>query len=312
MSQMKYDFFQKKKNNKNKKMLTIFSILFMVPTLLCVLLFATLMLVKGELDDLKQVMYGSHSEETLAADNTAFSMENGTVTNALFNSSDNTDVLYAENENVDNVIKVCLTFDDGPSANTNKILDILDSYGVKATFFVNGRSGYDEEYWRIVSEGHTIGMHSYTHSYAQIYESLDTFAEDLFDIQSFIYERTGVTSIYYRFPGGSSNDVCNVNMLDCIDYLNAKGIIYYDWNVSAQDAVGGGASTTEIVNNVMGPIYSGDCDTYIILLHDSQDKSTTVEALPIIIEKLADMENVVIVPIDESITPIQHIARDTQ
>ena len=113
--------------------------------------------------------------------------------------------------------------------------------------------------------------------------------------------------VYYRFPGGSSNTISGVPMEDCIKYLNAKGVVYYDWNASAQDAVAGGLSTTEIVNNVMAPIYNGESDTYIVLFHDAQDKKTTVEALSIIIEQIADMEDVVIVPIDQYVKPVQHV-----
>ena len=150
-------------------------------------------------------------------------------------------------------------------------------------------------------------MHSYSHNYGDIYSSLDAFAEDLYEIQSFIKDKTGVDCVYYRFPGGSSNTISSVPMEDCIKYLNAKGVVYYDWNASAQDAVAGGLSTTEIVNNVMAPIYNGESDTYIVLFHDAQDKKTTVEALSIIIEQIADMEDVVIVPIDQYVKPVQYV-----
>lgn len=210
-------------------------------------------------------------------------------------------------EAYDGIVKVCLTFDDGPSANTDAILDILDDYGIKATFFVNGHEDFTDELVRIVQEGHAIGMHSYSHSYRNVYRSLDSFADDLYEIQTFIYETTGVNTNIYRFPGGSSNNVSNVSMSDCIHYLEAKGIEYYDWNVSASDAVSGGAGVSTIVNNVMGEVYRTDADTIIILLHDSGDKRTTVEALPIIIERIADMNNVAFVPITEDIVPIHHV-----
>ncbi len=207
----------------------------------------------------------------------------------------------------DGIVKVCITFDDGPSANTDAILDILDDYGIKATFFVNGHEDYKDELIRIAEEGHTIGMHSYSHSYRTVYKNLDSFADDLYEIQSYIKDTTGVTSTIYRFPGGSSNHVSNVAMEDCIDYLHAKGIEYYDWNASGNDAVVGGASVNTIVNNVMNQVAACKDDTIIILLHDTGDKKTTVEALPIIIEKIADMTNVAFVPITEDVKPVHHI-----
>ncbi|MDE6608589.1 MAG: polysaccharide deacetylase family protein [Lachnospiraceae bacterium] len=80
-----------------------------------------------------------------------------------------------EEENIESVKmrKVYLTFDDGPSVYTGEILDILKEYDVKATFFVVGKEGekYEELYKRIVEEGHTLGMHSYSHKYSEIYET---------------------------------------------------------------------------------------------------------------------------------------------
>ena len=116
--------------------------------------------------------------------------------------------------------KVYLTFDDGPSSNTDQILDILKDYDVKATFFVVGKT--DERsvkaYQRIVEEGHTLAMHSYSHKYDEIYESKEAFARDLNSLQEYLYETTGVWPRIYRFPGGSSNTVSKVDMQELIEY----------------------------------------------------------------------------------------------
>ena len=117
------------------------------------------------------------------------------------------------------VKKVYLTFDDGPSQYTDDILDILAEYDVKATFFVNGREGFDAEYMRIALEGHSIGMHSYSHVYDEVYSDLDSFAEDLHRIQQLIKDITGEECRLYRFPGGSSNAVHHMPMAECIEYL---------------------------------------------------------------------------------------------
>lgn len=99
--------------------------------------------------------------------------------------------------------KVYLTFDDGPSKYTEEILDILDDYDVKATFFVLGK---ETEYsvkmlQEIARRGHTIGMHSYSHKYADVYRSVEDFSADFYRIYSYILENTGIQSTCYRFPG---------------------------------------------------------------------------------------------------------------
>lgn len=100
-------------------------------------------------------------------------------------------------------LKVYLTFDDGPSSNTAAILDTLAQYNVKATFFVVGKEDEEsqEMYKRIVNEGHTLGMHSYSHKYSVIYDSLENFEDDFTKIQNYLYDITGEDCHYYSFPG---------------------------------------------------------------------------------------------------------------
>lgn len=203
------------------------------------------------------------------------------------------------------VHKVYLTFDDGPSANTDAILDILDEYGVKATFFVVGKEGYNDQYRRIVDEGHSLGMHSYSHKYRDIYQSLDAYREDLELLHSFLYELTGVDSRIVRFPGGSSNTIGSDKIQEFIAYLDDEGMTYYDWNVSSGDAASGYVSASRIESNVLDHV--GRFDTSIVLMHDSADKDTTLEALPTIIETLLASDDIVLLPITESTVPIQHV-----
>lgn len=203
-------------------------------------------------------------------------------------------------------LKIYLTFDDGPSSYTSEILDILKEYGIHATFFVVGKE--DEHslamYRRIVAEGHTLGMHSYSHKYQEIYESEEAFEQDLQKLSDLLYRTTGVRSTVYRFPGGSSNRVSSVDMEALFAYLAKQGIHYYDWNISSKDATTAKLSTESIVNNCIGEL-----DGYhnaMILMHDAADKHTTVEALPIIIERCLKMEDTVFLPITEETKLIQH------
>ncbi|SFH62603.1 Peptidoglycan/xylan/chitin deacetylase, PgdA/CDA1 family [Pseudobutyrivibrio sp. OR37] len=202
--------------------------------------------------------------------------------------------------------KVYLTFDDGPSSNTDKILDILDDYNVKATFFVCGKDleVYGDAYKRIVEDGHTIGMHSYSHSFGDIYSSGDAFAADYNKIHDLILNTTGVDTKYYRFPGGSSNKVSSTSMSTFINYLNEQGAIYYDWNVASGDATSQAFSSEQLVDNVMKDVVK--YKTSVVLLHDASNKNATVEALPGLIEALQE-KGAMILPITDETTIIQHV-----
>ena len=212
-----------------------------------------------------------------------------------------------ESSGQEEIHKVYLTFDDGPSIYTNDILDILDSYNVKATFFVVGKeeTNAEEALQRIVDEGHTLGMHSYSYKYKELYESMDSFTQDFARIRDYIYQATGVESVCYRFPGGSSNTVSEIDMHDFIDYLDSQGVEYYDWNVSSGDGGSMKLSTDTLLENCTKDIDTRD--TSIILLHDSAEKPTTVEALPDIIENILARPDTVILPITENTRPIHHI-----
>lgn len=200
---------------------------------------------------------------------------------------------------------VYLTFDDGPSDYTDEILDILSAHDVKATFFVLGKDGYDDQYRRIANEGHTLAMHSYSHQYKEIYASADAFREDLYKISNFLEERTGIKPKFYRFPGGSSNTLTPIPIQEFIHVLSDEGIVYQDWNVSSEDASYQMKETGVIAKNVINGV--GDNRISIVLMHDSVAKRTTVEALPIIIETLQQKGNVVFLPITEGTKQVYQI-----
>lgn len=133
-----------------------------------------------------------------------------------------------------------LTFDDGPSAeNTNAVLDILAEKSIKATFFVVGKNveKHPEVARRIVQEGHTIGIHSNTHDYNVIYESVESYLEDFEAACSIVKEVTGVEPVLFRFPGGSINSYNEKVYKDIIQEMTDRGYIYFDWNASLEDAV---------------------------------------------------------------------------
>ena len=206
---------------------------------------------------------------------------------------------------VDTRKKVYLTFDDGPSSNTNAILDILKEYNAKATFFVNAKNSsiYADEYKRIVEEGHTLALHSYTHVYADVYASVDAFMADTHKLIDFLYELTGVKCNIYRFPGGSSNTKTKIDIKEFGRALDAEEIVYFDWNVSSGDAVSPALSADEIYTNVTSGVVKKN--TPVVLMHDLKSKATTVEALPRILQFLID-NDYNIAAIDSSTELVQH------
>ena len=182
---------------------------------------------------------------------------------------------------------VYLTFDDGPSANTVKVLDTLKENDIKATFFVVNTdvSLHQDLYKRIVDEGHTLGIHTYSHRYTSIYNSVEDYLADFYAIYSKVYELTGVKPTVFRFPGGSINTYNHEIYNEIIAEMLRRGFVYYDWNVSSGD-VGetytSAAIHAAVVNGCMTKEKS------IVLMHDSSTKRATAEALPLIINSLKD------------------------
>ena len=199
---------------------------------------------------------------------------------------------------------VYLTFDDGPSHNTDRILDILNQYCIKATFFTVGKTGSD----RILQEGHTLGMHSYSHDYKLIYSSVNAFDEDFKKIKEHIKSITGYEPVFYRFPGGSSNDVSGIPMENFIKYLNDNNIKYFDWNASAGDAEGKNLSADDMIENILKDVRKKDVS--VVLMHDSDAHGTTVDMLPELIDSLLDL-GAVMLPITDTSTLIQHVEADS-
>jgi len=184
---------------------------------------------------------------------------------------------------------IYLTFDDGPSARTGEILDVLQEKDVKATFFVIGSDAPDSEALlrRIIEEGHTLAMHSYSHNYAKIYSSVENYLEDMYQIFTQIRDTTGVTPTLFRFPGGSINGYNNSIYQDLISEMLRRGFVPFDWNISSEDAATNGLVPAEtLVSNVVTS--AERVERGIVLMHDSAPKTTTVQALGPMIDSLRE------------------------
>lgn len=179
---------------------------------------------------------------------------------------------------------VYLTFDDGPGAHTQQLLDILDKYNVKVTFFVtNVNSGYENMIAKEAAAGHTVAIHSASHDYKKIYSSVDVYFADLNEMSDIIYAQTGQRPKLIRFPGGSSNTVslkyCSGIMTTLTKAVTDQGYKYFDWNVSSGDA-GGTTSTEEVYQNVVNGMKSHNVS--VVLQHDI--KGFSVNAVERIIQ----------------------------
>ena len=183
-----------------------------------------------------------------------------------------------------------LTFDDGPSNNTLEILKILKQYNIKATFFVNGHPNLRDLYKQISDDGHALANHTYSHDYKTIYSSPDNFKKDVKKLDTFLTEITGKEPNHIiRYPGGSNNNI-SLNyggmkiMNNVIKEMNMEGYKYFDWNVDSSDASTYCQNKNIIVREVL--TQSTQIKHPVILMHDLDPKTTTVQALPEIIEGL--------------------------
>ena len=181
---------------------------------------------------------------------------------------------------------VFLTFDDGPSRNTGKVLDILKEYNIKATFFVIGMNLTEDGILylkRAVEEGHIIGLHTESHDYKQLYSSLTGFLTDYHKLSERLIEVLGECPALFRFPGGSYNRYAKETKDEIKEEMERRGFIYFDWNVSGEDSVGT-PTAYSIQSNIFPAVY--EQKQPVILLHDSASTALTVEVLPVIIEEL--------------------------
>ena len=185
--------------------------------------------------------------------------------------------------------KICyLTFDDGPSKNTLKILDILKQYDAKATFFVIGNCICEENkiiLERIVEEGHAIGLHANNHVYEKFYADETSFLKDYECLYETLKEDYGIETSLFRLPGGSACKYLYGRGREYVSKMQERGFSCFDWNVTGEDSVGT-PTIYSIQKNVFDRVFR--YEKPIVLLHDSGIADVTVDALSGIIEKIKE------------------------
>jgi len=181
-----------------------------------------------------------------------------------------------------------ITFDDGPSSTTTKILDILKKRDIKATFFVvtgDYNAPNLDLLKQINDEGHALGIHSHSHIYKEIYDSKESFLKEINDSFNIIYEKTSIKPTIIRFPGGSINKFNSDIYEDITSEVLNRNFRYYDWNVSFEDAKND-ATVDEIYQNVLDGIEKNNENDLVILAHDRANNNNMLEALEKVIDVL--------------------------
>lgn len=269
-------------------------VLLLLPTIMCLFLLVKVHSLEKQIDTITKV---SNSDVVKAQEKETQTTKKPEKTSTVKPTAKPTDDTNRK--------KVYLTFDDGPGSQTGKILDVLKKNHVKATFFVTGKEDVSSKkmYQRIVKEGHTLAMHSYSHIQDVIYDSKEAFEKDLKQINRCLYEATGVHTKFYRFPGGSSTQNTSLPIQNFIDVLNKNHYLYLDWNVISPDINNANATKEQVVTGVMQGVDA--YDTAVVLMYDVADKPMTVKALPSIIKQIK-AKNYELLPVDESMILIQH------
>lgn len=194
---------------------------------------------------------------------------------------------------------VYLTYDDGPTyTDTIRLLDVLDTYGVRATFFVTGESvqNYPASARAIVERGHRIGCHSVTHVYDQLYASVGSLENELLEWEE-IVAAAGITlddgHKLFRYPGGSNNTAIDAALsASMTEMLSSHFYRVYDWNVVTNDAVlytaPDGTDTYDYIRSTFTETFEARVKTgdlpIIILMHETVPE--TIDLMPWMIETL--------------------------
>lgn len=194
---------------------------------------------------------------------------------------------------------VYLTFDDGPSKLTPKVLDILRDEGVQATFFVLGEQAEarPEMVRRMVEEGHALGNHTYNHRYKELYSDFSVFWDQVQKTEKVLADITGKGTRLVRAPGGTFGH------FDALyyHYLSLAGYEVHDWNIDSEDSRRPGMTAESIYRTVeKGPFRHES----IVLMHDSSSHEESVKALPRVI-RLFKEKGYAFASLSSGVKPVQ-------
>lgn len=204
---------------------------------------------------------------------------------------------------------IYLTFDDGPSGFTEQLLEVLERYNVKATFFVTNNIRYLDILPQISMAGHTIGNHSANHNYMELYAGEASFLDALGQMEKIVLEKTGSRTSLFRFPGGSASIDCHAPQKGMAHRLTAlvqdHGYRYFDWDLDSRDTAEAktpGAVYRNVISGVRGRTKT------VVLQHDI--KKYSVDAVEAII--VWGLKNgYIFLPLDADSPVVHHKIRKT-
>lgn len=285
-----------------RTIITLCIILLVLPTILSVFLMARVSSLQSQIND---IIAGTaeKTEKTDTQPDVVQASVKKTVSDVSVSASEG--AVSSKSEVSAKGKEVYLTFDDGPGTQTAEILDILKKEKVKATFFVTGKEdAYSKKmYKRIVEEGHTLGMHSYSHIYDNIYKSPKAFSADFQKLYNLLYDVTGIYPEWYRFPGGSSTETMKSSLGGLVDVLEKKKVSYIDWNVISPEAMNPKVTKRDMIDGIMSDV--AGYDTAVVMLYDAENRPMTVKTLPSLIRKMKE-KKYELLPLDKSVDPIRH------
>lgn len=246
----------------------------------------------------------SSEQETASDDSSSQSSDGESQASSPDDTSSETGGRTTSGEPAPDEKVVYITIDDGPTSDTPKILDILDEYEAKATWFVTSQfmegSALKDMLKQIHDRGNTIGVHTFSHQYKQIYSSVDAYMEDYNKMNKIIVSAVGESSDIFRFPGGSNAGYNKKIRRELLDRVDSEGLVYYDWNAFTGDTEG--MSRSEMVSKAVKECsYNNKA---ILLMHDVPGRNTVVEALPEILKQLQD-KGYEFRALDKDVAPIQ-------
>lgn len=245
------------------------------------ILFVTLVILSLIIFSSSTLLAGQFAFESTAEAKTIGS-SNSNIKNHI---SKSTDIVVKKIDNqfliTDPSKLIYITFDDGPTEYTPAILQILDRYQIKSTFFMlnNNVQKHPEITKAVAASGHTIGCHGVTHKVSEFYKTLTSPRDEMATCGKTVEDVSDENVRIIRTPFGSSPHLSAAQKIE----LEKAQYVMWDWNVDSNDwSIN---ASDKIVQSVLKQVekLKGQQRASVILFHD---KEVTTKALPIIIESL--------------------------
>lgn len=270
-----------KRINKKAVFILLMIILFI---LLMVLLYV--FYIQKKMSQLKEENNYANTEEEITENEEQTEGNTMPIPTLTQVGKDNLKNIYISNEKI-----AYLTFDDGPSLNiTPQILNILNQYEIKATFFLLGRNvaRYPELVKQEYDSKHYLANHGYSHSYDTIYSNPQMVLDEYTRTEQLIRDSIGIqeySSHLFRFPGGSGGKKYSTVKAQAKQLLSDNDILYIDWNSLTNDSVGK-PTKESIMNNLISTV--GTKNSIVVLMHDASSKQLTADMLPQVLDYLIE------------------------